>query len=607
MGSKGKERWFKGWARFEQYPGRCWGVSALWLALLCGLSFFWLLGSTGLVDETEPLFAEAARQMVETGDWITPYFNGETRFDKPPLVYWLMAIAYQLLGVNAWAARLPSAIAATALTVGTFFTLRAYGFPSPEAAAAPESGRSQRQRWLAAWIGSALVALNAQTIVWARTGVSDMLLSGCIGLALLSFFWGYAAGETQSTPRLWPHPGYIGFYIATALAVLTKGPVGIVLPGLTLIAFSLYLGRLRLLLREAAVLPGLGLFFALTLPWYGLVTLAHGQAFIGSFFGYHNLERFTQVVNRHAGPIYFYVLVVLVGFLPWSLYLPLAIARLKSWQPRFWRAQPRTSHLSLLAIAWFATIFLFFTVAVTKLPSYVLPLLPAAAILVALAWSQVLTRPTADPTPSWGLLVSGLVNLLVAIALAIAAWQVPALLGYDPMAPNLPEVLAASGLPQQAAAVWLAVAIALAILLLRRPTWPWLLVPNLLGFLAFLLVAVGPASLLADRARQQPLRQLAIQAATLKQPQEEIWMIGFQKPTVVFYSQERVRFFSHAAHGQRYLQEDPAALPPEATLLLLTEPAVVAELGLQPGDYQALGQRGAYQLLRVSVAQLLAF
>lgn len=193
--------WQTGWKSFEQYPQRCWWFSALWLAVICGVSFFWLLGSTGLVDETEPLFAEAARQMVETGDWITPYFNGETRFDKPPLIYWLMAIAYQTVGFNEWAVRLPSAIAATALTIGSFFALRAYGFPTSAAATTARSSRSQRQCWLTAWSGSACVALNVQTIVWARTGVSDMLLSAGIGLALLSFFWGYAAAIAPAPNR----------------------------------------------------------------------------------------------------------------------------------------------------------------------------------------------------------------------------------------------------------------------------------------------------------------------------------------------------------------------------------------------------------------------
>src|SRR4028118_1348782 len=117
--------------RWEKQPAFVWAVSLSWVLLLCGVAFCWHLGSIGLVDETEPLFAEASRQMVETGDWVTPYYNGNTRFDKPPLVYWLMAIGYQTIGVNEWAVRLPSAVAATLLTIFGFLTLRKFGYVQP--------------------------------------------------------------------------------------------------------------------------------------------------------------------------------------------------------------------------------------------------------------------------------------------------------------------------------------------------------------------------------------------------------------------------------------------------------------------------------------------
>ncbi|UBF26848.1 glycosyltransferase family 39 protein [Kovacikia minuta CCNUW1] len=175
----------------EKNPGVAWSVSAIWVLTIGGLAFFWNLGSTGLVDETEPLFAEAARQMTVTGDWVTPYFNSETRFDKPPLIYWLMAIAYRIVGVNEWGARLPSAIAAMALVGMGFYLL--YRFGTTATHATSTSG----QRWLAALIGSAAIALNPLFLIWGRTGVSDMLLSACIGLALMAFFCGYVEQGNQ--------------------------------------------------------------------------------------------------------------------------------------------------------------------------------------------------------------------------------------------------------------------------------------------------------------------------------------------------------------------------------------------------------------------------
>lgn len=193
------KHWLTLW---DKQPRIAWTLSILWLLLISWLAFLWNLGSTGLVDETEPLFAEASRQMTVTGDWITPYFNGKTRFDKPALIYWCQAIAYKLIGVNEWAVRLPSALAAIALTVLGFYTLRYFGFPRPTAAQLDDLGKDdhakiynrERQLWLSAWIGAALIALNPETIAWAHVGVSDMLLSGCMGSALLVFFLGYAQG-----------------------------------------------------------------------------------------------------------------------------------------------------------------------------------------------------------------------------------------------------------------------------------------------------------------------------------------------------------------------------------------------------------------------------
>ncbi|MEM8809146.1 MAG: glycosyltransferase family 39 protein, partial [Cyanobacteria bacterium P01_G01_bin.38] len=284
--------------------------------IISWLAFGWRVASTGLVDETEPLFAEAARGMYQTGDWITPYFNGETRFDKPPLVYWLMAIGFHLFGVSEWTVRLPSVLAASGLTGLGFYTLRRFGFPRPQGAWQPNF----RTFWIAAIVGAAAIALHPETIVWARIGVSDMLLSGCIGAALLSFFIGYAQPEMPQRQARW----YIAFYVFMALAVLDKGPVGVVLPGLTVIVFAVYVGKVRELLREIQLVKGSLLFGVIAVPWFVLVTMANGQAYIDSFFGYHNFDRFTDVVNGHAAPWFFYFLVVFIGFLPWSPFLPYA-------------------------------------------------------------------------------------------------------------------------------------------------------------------------------------------------------------------------------------------------------------------------------------------
>ena len=609
-------------------------LSGLGLAAVFWLAFLGNLGSIGLVDETEPLFAEAARQMTITGDWITPFFNGETRFDKPPLVYWLMALGYQVLGVNEWAVRLPSALAAIALTILGFYTLRHFGFPNPTPTVSePVSGsdaesisaaeglaalpvQTQRQLWLSAWIGGALIALNAETIVWARTGVSDMLLSGCIGSALFCFFWAYTRPPDSAAQLRW----VLAFYSCLGLAILTKGPVGIAIPGLAILPFLFYVGQLRQVWCEMRPLRlGLPIVLAIALPWYLLVIWANGMDYINSFFGYHNLERFTSVVNRHSAPWYFYFLVVLAGFAPLSVYLPVAIARLRFWQRSRWQQQPRTHHLGLFALFWFVSIFLFFTVAATKLPSYVLPLMPAAAILVGLLWSHLMTRSTtrsASKTTPLGqrlLQASAALNLLFLLVLAVAAAISPDLIGYDPVAPQFPEALRASQWHRAIAFIWGGSAIAIALLWLwGRFRWFW--AANLLGFIGFIAVALFPFYSLMDQQRQRPMRELAAIAVEAQQPCDfkaippcsEMLNIGFNKPTLVFYSQRPVTHFPARPLARVYLEKDATDPAKSPKLLIFIQShklhKLVREIDLQPNEYRIVARRGAYTLIEAARA-----
>lgn len=536
-------------------------LSLAWVIMVCGIAFFWGIASVGLVDETEPLFAEAARQMVATGDWITPYFNGATRFDKPPLVYWLMAIGFQIFGVGEWAVRLPSALSATALVGMGFYTLKRFGFSRPELAtatvgelngtAAQRSRLSQRNLFWSAIIGSGIMALNPETIVWARIGVSDMLLSGCIGLALFTFFWGYAQPEFPHRQRNW----YLIAFGCLGLAVLTKGPVGLAIPGFIVLAFLGYVGQLRQVLWEMHLLKGTLIFLAITVPWHIWVIADNGQAYIDSFFGYHNVERFTSVVNGHAAPWYFYFLVVAVGFLPWSSLLPWAIARLRIHHWQYWQSQPRSAHLGIFALVWLVVIFSFFTIAVTKLPSYVLPLMPAAAILVGLGWSDRLCPSPATPKRNVGFALSYIVNLLIFAGLAIAALYSPNWMGNDPSMPDLPELVRESGIMVRAAVVWfLALIAGVGLLIKAQKKWLWSV--NLIAFVAFILLSMLPALQLADQVRQQPLREIAAVAVNEQQPNEPLYMIGFMKPSLVFYTRRPVTYLERPEELRGLMQRE---------------------------------------------------
>lgn len=611
MTNRAFDRWFN---NISKRPALAVTLSILWLVLIGGVAFFWHLGSLGLIDETEPLFAEASRQMLVTGDWITPFFNGETRFDKPALIYWCQAIAYSIFGVNEWAVRLPSALAALGLISLALYTIQWY--------LAREDYLEQKvrptRRWLTAALGAAIMALNPEMIVWGRAGVSDMLLVGCMDSALLCFFLGYAQPSKSEVKARW----YLAFYILIAGAILTKGPVGIVLPALIIGIFLLYMGNAKEVLREMRPLTGLLIILCLSLPWYVLVIWRNGENYINSFFGYHNVERFTSVVNRHSAPWYFYFIIVLLGFAPYSVYLPLAMARLKFWQRNYWRSQERSSQLGLFAFFWFITIFGFFTIAVTKLPSYVLPLMPAAAILVALLWSDIIkdkrsfsfgdasanadtaTFPlSASPrlivsassrTP---LLITGWVNVALLSALAVAMFYVPQLIK-DPAAPNFHKLFEQSGLTVLGGVLWLLCAVVLAALLVRRRYQPVLMV-NVLGFAAFMVFVLTPCLFLIDQERQLPLRQLSAIAVQAQKPSEELVMVGFKKPTVVFYTRRPVKYVKVSSVAAQYIQDKAAKKAQPASVLVLAQPKKFPEMGLKRTDYENLGTSGAYELIRV--------
>ncbi|WP_036485646.1 glycosyltransferase family 39 protein [Myxosarcina sp. GI1] len=589
--------------KIEQYPKIYWIIAILWLLVISSIAFIVNLGSTSLVDETEPLFAEAARQMNVTGNWITPYFNGETRFDKPPLIYWLMAIAYKLIGVNEWAVRLPSALAAIALMCLGFFTLKRFGF-SPFSVSRTDTDRIQRQLWFSATIGAALMSLNVQAIVWGRTGVSDMLLSGCMGCGLLCFFWGYVSEdkliEANQQWRL-PNKWYLAFYILIALAVLTKGPVGIVLPGLIIFCFLIYVRQFWRVLGELKLFWGTIIFLIITLPWYILVYLENGNAYLNSFFGYHNFQRFTDVVNGHDAPWYFYFIIVLALFAPWSVYLPLALVRVRFWRSRFWYKKPRQAQFSLFAACWFVCIFAFFSISVTKLPSYTLPLIPAAAILVALVWSEALTNYNSKIDR--GLLISIVLNLLLAIALAIAFYFCPQFIGKDPVIPNLGEKVARANLHLKGATIWGTISLAsIACLLLKH--WRWTIFINLIGFLAFISLVLQPSYMFVDRLRQAPIKNLAQTVIEVKQPTEELWMLGFEKPSLVFYSQNLAKFFRNDEQIEDYYRQPDVTKPQASSVLIVSRDRELKDLDLQPQDYQVLDNEGVYKLIRISTQKM---
>ncbi len=592
------DKWFHD---LQQRPVLAVAVSSLWLLVIGWIAFGWNLGNVGLIDETEPLFAEASRQMLLTGDWITPFFNGETRFDKPALIYWCQAFAYSIMGVNEWAVRMPSVLAAMGVIALAFYTVQWYFTEKDEL----EQVTNLPRRYLTAAVAAALMALNPEMIVWGRTGVSDMLLTGCIGSTLLCFFLGYAQNKRAIVIANWQFPNqwYLASYVLIAGAILTKGPVGIVLPGLIMIAFALYVGKFWQIWREMRPILGMVIVLVLSLPWYILVTWRNGWNFINAFFVYHNIERFTEVVNGHSAPWYFYFLVVLLGFAPYAVYIPASLMSVKLWQRSYWLQKERSQHLGLFVSLWFLGVFGFFTVSVTKLPSYVLPLMPAAAILVALSWSDLFpTSQNSTPTPITFIRISAWFNVFFLTFISIALFNLTRVVGSDPAAPELYAEIQKSGILKYGGIIWLIITLISSILILTR-RYRQIIIINLVGFIAFIAISLMPAILIMDQQRQLPLRELSALIVELKQLNEELIMVGFKKPTVTFYTKQNVNYIKFSQAALKYIQNQRLSKT-KSSLLMLIEQEKFQEMDLKSDTYKSLATKGAYHLIRISLAKV---
>ena len=581
--------------------------------LLLGLGLFvWQLGDTGLVDETPPLFAAAARAMAETGDWLTPRVNGLPRYDKPPLVYWLMGLGYLLPGqavwnpLGTWAARLPSALSSTAVMLLLATTLLRW--PQPD-----------RPRRLMALAAPLAFALSPLVLLWSRIAVSDALFSAMLSASLLLFWRCYAAGG-----RRW----WIA-WLVLGLAVLAKGPVAVVLAALTLALFAWRQGAARALLACLRPWPGLLVTALVALPWYALMLLVDGAPFWNSFFGYHNLQRFTAVVNHHLQPWWFFLPVLVVASLPFS---PLLLAGLVQALRQAHPASdsnpaalvgagasvkaaggPQTASHSLpqFAACWLLAVLIFFTVAATKLPSYWIPATPAAGLLIAwAALDPALLRGRAGGW--WRASVLALLALFTAGLAASPRW-IPLI--HDPELPTLPAQLLTSGDVLRAAACF-GLALLLALLLGWGPgRWrPFWLLGSQLALVLFVLTAHLPMVRLGDRVRQLPVRQVAADVVARRRPAEPLAMVGILKPSLHYYARQVVLFEGVQPNGPVNLNDRlarerrpglrPGPVTPEGTLLLVIDKTTAALPHWRTLPHRLLAHHGLYALWRVQRSDL---
>lgn len=332
------------------------------LIVVLTISFF-RLGALTLFDVDEAVFSEATREMVETGNWLTPTYNGVNRYDKPILFYWVMALSYKAFGINEWGARFPSAAAGVLLCLCLFIFMR-----------------RQKDERHAVYAVISLV-LSVYFVIYSHAAVTDMTLTLFITLSLLCFY--QSLGQGQETARNRRYYLY-GFYIFSALAFLTKGLIGIIFPfgiaGLYLLVTEGISGTKKIMSTGGTVL-----FLLVAAPWYLAELSVNGREFIDQFFIKHHFKRYTDVISGHKGPWYYYLLTLLIGLMPWVTFLPGGAAgawgRFRDARSRNGAAEAHSPEF--FALLWFAVIVVFFSISTTKLPNYILPSVPAAAILIA--------------------------------------------------------------------------------------------------------------------------------------------------------------------------------------------------------------------------------
>lgn len=499
----------------------------LGVLVLSLLSFLPWLGSYGLLDPTDSFFLESGREAVETGQYLLPLNNYQPWLDKPILFFWMLAASYKLFGLSPFVGRLPAALSAVACALIIYLACRPL----------------LRRR--AAAVAALIFVANPLSSIIGHVCLTDMTLTALIAGSILFLFKGL---EYQSRKNL------LTAYVFMALAFLCKGPIALVILAISFLPYLISLSKNRqdFLSKLFSLKPAIGLaiLFAVNLPWYLAAGLATNGQFLVSFFYTQNFGRMVGTVN-HQGPFYFYIPVFFGGFFPWCLFslasppffkraISGAVKKGSSsdaLSPDVQSSAPRVRKLFRLCLLWFGAVILMFSLIKTKLPTYILPAMPAFAILVAiqfelLAKSGKLSRlliPTA----------------VMSLALIVAAFLPPFLKpGYvqDIFKQNYWVFFAL--LPFLAAS-WLA-------LYLKKSKI------YLAATLAMALFSCGllvPAGLRAFyQARQLGFSQLVLQARDAK---ASIAMVFAEEPSVVWITHKAVSRLSSREDAAAFLANTP--------------------------------------------------
>jgi 4-amino-4-deoxy-L-arabinose transferase-like glycosyltransferase len=435
-----------------------------WIVLILAtlyISYFSNLGAIGFIGPDEPRYAWIARNMAETGDWITPRLYGKPWFEKPPLYYWGAAFSFKLFGVSEWAARLPSAIAALLATLAmAWLAWKVYG--------------TETARWVLL-----LLPTTAGMIGFSHAAATDMPFAGMLTMVMV-----FAACVIGVIP--FPRSGSSGstrlfmlflFGLFLGLAVLAKGPAGIVLSGGAVLLWSAFTKRWRDGFRCLHPVAIAG--FCLTaLPWY-ILCAQRNPTFLRVFIIEHNFKRYLTPEFQHIQPFWFYVPVLIVCLVPWVFWLIWTVwdglRNVAFWLPK--------SPMVILLASWSCFCVVFFSISKSKLPGYILPAVPPLGVLLA---SRFVRAPR---NPKW----VGVFLGAIGCALVVAATELTRQAQVQGSTANLPKAMMLSGV------VALLGLVACSNWLLAGAYFMWKYEEVREGFRCFAIVIVGIALIIWPR------------------------------------------------------------------------------------------------------------
>ncbi|MGL4424591.1 MAG: ArnT family glycosyltransferase, partial [Gemmataceae bacterium] len=353
------------------------------------------LGTPALWDVDEGVNAGCTREMMESGSWIVPTFNSELRTAKPVMLYWLQRASFNALGISEFSARLPAVL----LSFGTILCIYELARRMYDAATARLAG--------------IILATTIEFCKLAHAATPDAPLI-FFSTLLFTLYWCFGEGRARN----W----FLPTAVASALAVLTKGPVGLALPGAVLALYFLW-NRELLRLLDRRLLGGIALWLLIAVPWYAFVISETRGAYL-AFFQNENANRFLNSMEGHRGPIIYYIGAIIAFSAPWSAFLGGTLWNAFQQCRTHWNPTPRPERFLL---CWISVYLLFFSIAATKLPNYIAPLYPALALLTARFLRQWATR--AITLPRWlmptGLGAVALTGLVVSLGLLVAGGQLP--------------------------------------------------------------------------------------------------------------------------------------------------------------------------------------